>query len=364
MATIPDGKGTFMLAAHDESFKLSKVEIGRPEPGPDDVAIDLKYCGMCHSDLHTVNGEWGVGKYPIAVGHELGGIVRAVGANCTKLKVGDKVAVGCMVESCKNCELCSAGTEQHCLGMCQTYSSAYPKGCGHDECAGHHTNGGYSTGITVHQRFAFTVPEGMELPVAGVLCCAGITMYSPLARHVLGKQNMNVGIVGFGGLGMMGVKIAKAMGASVTVFSRSDAKKAEAEKMGAEILAYTDEEQIKKKFRAFDVILDTVAQVHEINGIISTLKPYTGILTLIGGVPQPYQLAGFPMIFNGTRVEGSLIGGAALTQEMLDFCGKHGIKPETKIIHAKEAEEALKALNAGTAGVIRHVIDTETIKEL
>jgi len=409
-----------------------------PPYSPLAISVHLnRYCGMCHSDLHTVDGGWGVNKYPIgtllllhfhtstsqiptsfcvhhwhssaaslttdfhlsitrtqyaivvqarlrflisvssflspslfslsflAVGHELGGIVTEVGANsASKFKVGDKVAVGCMVQSCQTCGLCEQGIENHCLGMCQTYSGMWPEGCGHDDCVGNHTNGGYSTGITVHSRFCFTVPEKMPLEHAGPLCCAGITTYSPLARHVKGKTNQNVGVVGFGGLGHMAVKIAKAMGATVTVLSRSEAKKADAEKLGASLAVYTDKEQMKGLFRAFDCIVDTVSAPHEINDLISTLKPYTGIITMLGGVPQPYTVAGFPMIFNGTRMEGSLIGGCAITQEMLDFCAEHDIAPDVKIIPATEAEAVFVGMQKGEGGPIRHVIDIETIKDV
>lgn len=365
MATIVGGKGEWMLACHDASLKMSRVEIGRPAPGPEDVKIALKYCGMCHSDLHTVDGSWGVNKYPIAVGHELGGIVTEVGVNASgKFSVGDKVAVGCMVHSCMTCGLCDSGLEQHCLSMTQTYSSPFPSGCGHDDCAGTHTNGGYSTGITVHQRFCYTVPEGMPLEHAGPLCCAGITTYAPLARYVKGKENQAVGIVGFGGLGHMAVKIAKAMGAQVTVFSRSDAKKAAAEALGASLVVYTDKEAMGALFRTFDLIVDTVSAPHEINDLIATLKPYHGVLSMIGGVPQPYSVGGFPMIFNGTRVEGSLIGGAALTQEMLNFCAEHHIEPDVKIIPAVEAEAVMQSFQAGAGGPMRNVIDIATIKDV
>lgn len=365
MATIVGGKGSFMLAAHDTEYKMSKVEIGRPAPGPNDVAIDIVFCGMCHSDLHCINGDWAVGKYPIAPGHEIAGVVRAVGDKAAgSFKVGEKVAVGCMVHSCMECDLCKQGLEQHCPKMCQTYSSMFPKDCDHDDCADTWTNGGYSTDITVHQRFVFKVPEGMPLETAGPLCCAGVTTYAPLARHIKGKENMTVGVVGFGGLGMMAVKIAKAMGAKVTVFGRSEAKKAEATALGADFAVMTDEAVIGSLGRTFDCILDTVAVHHEINGIISTLKAYTGVLVLIGGIPQPYAMAGFPMIFNGTRVEGSLIGGCTLTQEMLDFCHAHKIAPETEIIHAKDAEAALHKLHDSSAGAKRFVIRSETLKEM
>lgn len=334
--------------------------------GPNDVSIDIVYCGMCHSDLHSVNGEWGINKYPLAPGHEIGGTVTAVGANAAAggFKVGDNVAVGCVVLSCLECDLCSRGLEQHCTMCCDTYSSMFPNGCDHDDCSDTHTNGGYSTAITVHNRFVYKVPEGMPLEVAGPLCCAGVTMYSPLARHIKGKANQAVGIVGFGGLGMMGVKIAKAMGASVTVFSRSDAKKAQAAALGADLVVQTDEAALGALFRKFDLVVDTVAVPHEINALMSTLKAYTGVYSLVGGVPEPYKVAAFAMIENGVHLEGSAIGGCALTQEMLNFCHEHKVAPEIEIIDAKDAEAALHQLQDASAGVKRFVIRATTIKDL
>jgi len=365
MATILGGKGSYMLAAHDTKYALTKVEIGRPAPGPNDVAIDLKYCGMCHSDLHTVNGDWGNTKWPLAPGHELAGLVKEVGSAASdKFKVGDRVSVGCFVFSCLECVMCQRGLEQHCLKGLQTYGSPWPEGAGHENCVGHHTNGGYSTDITVHKNFVFKVPEGMPLEHAGPLCCAGITTYSPLARHVLGKPDKVVGVVGFGGLGMMAVKLAVAMGAKVTVFSRSDAKKAEAAALGADLVVQSDEDAMKKLFRTFDVILDTVSAPHDINSAISTLKAYDGTYVLIGGVPQPYELKGMALLFAGTKVEGSLIGGMPLTQEMLDFCAKHNIGPDIEIIKAKDAEAALRSLDDGAGGAKRFVIDIATLSEV
>jgi D-arabinose 1-dehydrogenase-like Zn-dependent alcohol dehydrogenase len=270
-----------------------------------------------------------------------------------------------MVMSCMECDLCNNGIEQHCsAGFCGTYGGKFPIGKGHDDCADGWTNGGYSTGVTVHQRFCFKVPLEMPLEIAGPLCCAGITLYAPLSRHVLGKQDLKVGIVGFGGLGMMGVKLAKSMGATVSIFSRSDSKKEEAEKMGADLVVYTDSEAMGKLGRTYDVIIDTVSQVHDIKSILSTLKPYVGTLVMIGGVPKPYEMSAFQLLAAGLRIEGSLIGGAALTQEMLDYCETHKCYPEIKVIHAKEAEAALRALDAGTGGAVRSVIDCSTIPEL
>ena len=213
MATVPNGKGTLGLAALDESLTLVKHEFGRPAPGPNDVHIDIKYCGMCHSDVHTVNGDWGSDNFPMAPGHEIAGVVRSVGSDVTKFKPGDRIGVGVSVDSCRECDECKSDLEQHCDGAVFTYGSQYPEGHGHDECSQTFTIGGYTTDIVVHERFAFHIPDSLSLEHTGPLLCAGITMYSPLNRHVKGKKNQRVGIVGFGGLGHMGVKIAKAMGA-------------------------------------------------------------------------------------------------------------------------------------------------------
>jgi uncharacterized zinc-type alcohol dehydrogenase-like protein len=368
MATIKDGKGTFVLAAFDEQCDLKKHEVGRPAPGPNDIAIDIQYCGMCHSDVHACNGDWMVNKYPIAPGHEIAGIVREVGANVKNFKVGDKVGVGCMVESCRSCELCKDGIENHCLGMIQTYSSDFPPGKGPnmEKAVGYHTNGGYSTDITVNEHFVFHIPTNMKMEYAGILLCAGITMFSPLNRHVLqkgGGKGKKVGVVGFGGLGQMGVKLAKAMGAEVTVFSRNNKKEAKAKELGADILIHTDEEAVKAAYRKFDVVLDTVSAAHPVAPLVNTIK-VGGTYVMIGGVPKPFEISSFQMLFNRQTIEGSLIGGCPETQQMLDFCAEHNIVPEYKVIHAKDASEQFKAMSAGDADAMRAVIDISTLKEL
>ena len=362
MATIKDGKGTFALAAFDKSADLKKNEIGRPAPGKNDVALDIKFCGMCHSDLHACNGDWGIESFPISPGHEIAGVVSAVGSDVTEYKVGDRVAVGCFVDSCKDCDLCNEGLEQHCPKVVQTYSSTYES----DDmpaAKGYHTNGGYTTAITVNKRFVFAVPDGMDLEVAGPLMCAGITMYSPLNRHVKGQGKKSVGVLGFGGLGHMGVKLAVAMGADVTVLSRNLNKKEAAEKLGAKILAHGDAEAVKAAFRTFDVILDTVSVPHDINSLLSTLK-VGGALVTIGGVSKPFEVSAFGLLMNRHKVEGSLVGGVPETAEMLSFCAEHNIKPDFEVIHAKDADAQFKSLEAGTAGPIRRVIDISTIQEL
>jgi alcohol dehydrogenase (NADP+) len=364
MATIKNGTGTIALCAFDDSGKLKKHEFGRPEPGPNDVAIDIKYCGMCHSDLVACNGKWDL----LAPGHEIAGLVSAVGVNVTEFKVGDRVAVGCFVESCRCCTICNAGLEQHCAKAVMTYSTLFPegKGANFDQCVGYQTNGGYSSNIVVNKHFTFHVPENIKLEEAGPLLCAGITTYSPLNRHILqkgGGKGKTVGIVGFGGLGLMGVKLAKAMGAEVVVFSRNNKKEGEAKRLGAGLLIHTDEGALKAANHTFDVILDTVSAYHDIPPLAGTLK-VGGTYVLFGVIPQPISISALTLIGNRYAIEGSLVGGVSETQEMLDFCTGHNIVPDIKIIHAKDASDHFKALHDGVAGVKRAVIDMSTLKEL
>lgn len=363
MATVKDGKGVLALAVFkgDESLKLH--EFGRPAPGPHGVAIDIKYSGMCHSDVHACDGSWGVNKWPLAPGHEIAGLVTAVGAEVEDLKVGDRVGVGCMVESCRECDLCKEGLEQHCPGMIQTYSSDFPKGREYDDAAGHYTNGGYSQKITVDRRFVFKVPDSLELPYVAPLLCAGITTYSPLNRYVKGQANKSVGVVGFGGLGHVAVKIAVAMGAKVTVYSRSTSKAEAAERLGAKLVSHQDADALKALARTQDVILDTVSADHQISDIVANLK-VGGRYVAIGGVTKPYEISAMALLFNRHSVEGSLIGGVPETAEMLEFCAEHKVLPDIDIIHAKDAAAAFTLLQSGGAPPARHVIDMSTIAEL
>lgn len=369
MATIENGKGTLALAAFDNGAELKIHEFGRPAAGPRDVEIDITHCGMCHSDLHASNGDWGINKHPISCGHELAGTVRAVGSEVTQFKVGDQVGVGCMVDSCRTCDLCHQGRENYCLNLIQTYGTPFPEGRGETfkDAVGYHTNGGYSSAITVNEHFVFHVPKGMGLEYAGPLLCAGITTFSPLNKHILkkgGGKGKTVGIVGFGGLGQMAVKIAKAMGVDeVVCFSRSNKKEAEAKAMGASILVHSDEEAVKAAFRKFDVVLDTVSAPHEVAPLLSTLK-VAGTYVLLGAIGKPFEIAAFPMIFGNQSLEGSLIGGIPETQEMLDFCAKHNVLPDIKVIHARDASAQFKALADGSAGAQRAVIDMSTLKDL
>lgn len=326
------------------------------------------WISLLQSSSTAVNGEWGINVYPFTPGHEIAGIVAAVGGSVTDYKVGDEVGVGCIVNSCRNCDVCAADLEQHCPGSVQTYGTPWPKGKGetYKECEGKMTFGGYSDKIVVDEHFCFKVPKGISMEVVGPLLCAGITTFSPLNRHILqkgGGKGKRVGVVGLGGLGHMAVKLAKAMGAEVTVLSRSKSKEADAKALGADIMVHTDEDVLAASGRTFDLILDSVSESHGVASIISTLK-VGGAYVLLGAIAKPFELGAFPMLFNRYSLEGSLVGGMAETQQMLDFCVEHGVVPECKTIHAKDASAHFAAMTKGEAGALRYVIDISTLKDL
>jgi len=359
-----------LLGAFDTKAELQCFTLGRPAPGPNDIAIDIAYCGMCHSDCHACNGDWGLTCFPIAPGHEIAGTVRAVGSGITKnIQVGDKVGVGCMVESCRTCDLCKEGLEQHCPNMIQTYGSPFPEGKGDNfkDAVAYHTNGGYSQDIVVNEKFVFQIPDTMDMKYAGVLLCAGITTFSPLNRHILqkgGGKGKTVAIVGLGGLGQMAIKIAQAMNVdSVTVLSRNDKKKDDAERLGCKYLVYANDEEVTAAARSFNVVLDTVAAPHDVAKLVNTLR-VGGTYVLLGAVGKPFEVSAFPLLFNRHAIEGSLIGGIPETQEMLDFCAEHKIVPEYQVIPAKEANAQFQALIGGTAAGNRCVIDMSTLKDM
>ncbi len=304
--------------------------------------------------------------FPLTPGHEIAGKIQAVGANVKDFKVGDRVGVGCFVDSCGTCPQCKMGCQNYCRQQVQTYGTPYREGLGHDDCAGFHTNGGYSSQITVKSDFCYHVPESLGLEYAGPLLCAGITMFSPLNRHVLQKEDpkaISVGIVGFGGLGQTGVKLAKAMGADVTVLSRSLSKKAQAEALGAKIVAHGDPESLKAAAGSFDVMIDTVSVAHDVASLMGCLKVF-GTYVCIGGVAKPIEIPVFPMMFSNYKLEGSLVGGIPETQQMLDFCAKNNILPDIKVIPASEAAKHFEALHSGPADTVRAVIDMKTLKDL
>lgn len=344
---------TLGYAAQSAQEPLAPFSFERREPRANDVAIDILYCGVCHSDLHTARNDWGVTLYPAVPGHEIVGRVSAVGDDVADFVVGDTVAVGCMVDSCKECDQCHQGEEQYCReGNTQTYG-------GQDRVDGTPTFGGYSKHIVVRDEFVLRVPENLDLARVAPLVCAGITTYSPLRTWNVGPGS-RVAIVGMGGLGHMGIKLAVGLGAHVTVISRTEAKKDDALELGAhEFLASSDEGAMALAQASFDVILDTVPVKHDINPYMPLLD-VDGTLVIVGQVGPLAEPITVPMIFGRRRVAGSLIGGIAETQEMLDFCGRMNILPECETIAMGEINEAYERMEKSDVRY-RFVIDMATL---
>ena len=339
-------------AAPEAKAPLSPTVIERREPGPHDVLIDIRFCGVCHSDLHQVQDEWGGARYPMVPGHEIVGTVSRVGAAVTKWKIGDTVGVGCMVDSCRECEACQAGEEQFCeRGSTGTYNSL-------EQDRKTPTYGGYSRQITVDENFVVRVPESIPLDQAAPLLCAGITTYSPM-RHFGVKAGDQVAVVGLGGLGHMGVKLAKAMGAHVTVLSHSPSKRDDAMRLGADDFVATGEADVfKRNAKRFDFILDTVSAEHDYNDYLNLLRR-DGTMVLVG-LPEAMPLDASSLIMGRRRLAGSLIGGIRETQEMLDFCAEHRVGADVEVI-------SMDAINAAYARMLksdvryRFVIDLATL---
>lgn len=339
-------------SAHED---LAPLTFERRDPRPDDVVIDILYCGVCHSDLHTARNDWGWTTYPIVPGHEIIGRVREVGAQVTRFKAGDAVGVGCMVDSCGHCKPCEKGEEQYCKeGSTFTYG-------GQDRHDHTTTQGGYSDQIVVSDRFVLKVPEGLDLKGAAPLLCAGITTWSPL-RHWKVGPGSQVAVVGLGGLGHMGLKLAKALGAEVTLFTRSQGKEADARRLGADrVVLSTDPAQMASVAGRFDLIIDTVPYIHDLNPYLPTLAT-GGTLVLVGylgGLEPP--LSSTPMVLGRKSVAGSLIGGITETQEMLDFCGEHGITSDVEVIRMQDINGAYERLLKSDVKY-RFVIDMASLK--
>ncbi|MGO9388743.1 NAD(P)-dependent alcohol dehydrogenase [Rhodoblastus sp.] len=333
---------------------LAPFSFERRDPGPHDVRIDILYCGVCHSDLHQARDDWGGSLYPMVPGHEIVGRVVAVGEHVTKFKAGDLAGIGCMVDSCRRCEPCEAGEEQYCCeGFTGTYNSR-------ERETKNLTFGGYSEQIVVEQRFVVKVPENLDLKAVAPLLCAGITTYSPLRHWKVGK-GQNVGIVGLGGLGHMGVKLAKAMGARVTMITTSPEKGKDALRLGAdEVLVSRDDEAMKKARGKFDFLLNTIPVGHDINPYLALLK-LDGAMVLVGALTALDPVLGVNLIFGRKTVAGSLIGGMAETQEMLDFCGEHNIVSDIEMIRIDEINAAYERMLKNDVRY-RFVIDIASLK--
>jgi uncharacterized zinc-type alcohol dehydrogenase-like protein len=341
-------------AAETADSKLAPFSFDRRDPGPDDIQIDIAYCGVCHSDIHTARGEWGTPIGPVVPGHEIVGTITAVGANVTNFKPGDLAGVGCMVDSCQHCASCGEGLEQYCEnGFTGTYNSADKK------MPGTPTFGGYSKFIVVDQKFALRIPEKLELAAVAPLLCAGITTFSPL-RHWKVGPGQKVGIVGLGGLGHMGLKLAYAMGADVTLFTTSPGKSDDAKRLGANhVVISKDPEAMKAQTASFDFILDCVSAKHDINAYLGLLKR-DGTLVQVGAPAEPLPVNVFSIIFPRRNFAGSLIGGIAETQEMLDFCAEHGIVSDIEMIDIKDINEAYERVIASDVKY-RFVIDMASL---
>jgi uncharacterized zinc-type alcohol dehydrogenase-like protein len=341
-------------AGQSATTPLAPFTIERREPGPNEVLMDILFCGVCHSDIHNVRNEWGGANYPMVPGHEVVGKVAKVGSAVTKWQVGDTVGVGCFVDSCRTCEACGAGEEQFCEGgMVGTYNS-------YEKDGKTITFGGYSTRMTVDENYLLRIPESIPLDRAAPLLCAGITTYSPL-RHFGVKAGDHVAVVGLGGLGHMGVKFAKAMGAHVTVLSHSPNKREDALKLGADDFVVTKEaDAFTKNAKRFDFILDTVSAQHDYNAYLGLLKR-DGTMVLVGA-PDPSPLSAFPLILGRRRLAGSLIGGIKETQEMLDFCAEHGVASDVEVIPVQQINEAYERMLKGDVRY-RFVIDTASLNQ-
>lgn len=334
---------------------LDAMDISRRVPTAHDVQIEIQYCGVCHSDIHTAKNEWHGTIYPCVPGHEIVGKIIRVGDHVTKFKVGDTVGVGCIVDSCRECQYCQEGLEQYCEpGMTGTYNSP-------DKYLDTPTFGGYSESVVVDENYVLRIPENLDLAATAPLLCAGITTYSPL-RHWNVSPGQKVGIVGIGGLGHMGIKIAKAMGAHVVAFTTSESKFAEAKRLGAdEVVLSKDKEQMAAYKGKLNFILDAVSAEHDINAFISLLR-VDGSLALVGAPENPLPVAAFSLIAGRKSFAGSMIGGIAETQEMLDFCGEHNIVADIEMIDIQEINEAYERMIKGDVKY-RFVIDLASIKK-
>ena len=341
-------------AAPSAKAPLEFYQFERREPGDHDIQIEILFCGVCHSDVHTVRDEWGKSNYPLVPGHEIVGKIVKVGSQVKDFKVGDLAGVGCMVDSCRSCPSCQEGLEQYFeKGFTGTYGAKSRKGDGM-------TQGGYSNVIVVDQAFVLHISDKLPLEGVAPLLCAGITTYSPLRHWKIGKGH-TVGVVGLGGLGHMAVKLAHSFGAKVTVFTTSDSKKAEAHRLGAdEVVISKDPNAMKAQAGKFDFILNTVAAPHDLNPFLTALKR-DGTMTLVGVPDRPTPVNAFALIYGNKTLSGSMIGGFAETQEMLDFCGEHGITADVEVIAVQQINEAYERMLNGDVKY-RFSIDMASLK--
>jgi uncharacterized zinc-type alcohol dehydrogenase-like protein len=355
ISTSPPIKGNLpskAYAAQSPTSGLAPFAFSRRTPGPHDVLIQIRYCGVCHTDIHFVRNDWGISIYPMIPGHEIVGVVSDVGSEVQQFKPGDIAGVGCLVDSCRTCEFCRAGLQQYCKGMVLTYSA-------YERDGKTVTYGGYSNQIVVDEGFVVKVSNKLPLQGVAPLLCAGITTYSPLRTWKVGAGH-KVGVVGLGGLGHMVVKFAASFGAEVTVLSRSANKASDAKRLGAHhFLQTTDEQQVKAAAESFDFIVDTVATRHDYNLPLNMLRT-DGTLICVGAPPEPIELQVFPLIFKRRRIVGSIIGGIPETQEMLDYCAAKNITADIELINMSDINAAYVRIEKSDVKY-RFVIDLATL---
>lgn len=363
----PDGTKILSLAASDTSGVMKKLAISRRKVQENDVEVAIHYCGICHSDLHQIRGEWAIPcRFPMVPGHEMAGIVTAVGSRVTKFKPGDRAGVGVMVDSCKKCVECKRGQEQYCIeGMTASYNTlARPEHWVKDQ-EDQEVYGGYAQTVVCRESFVIKIPDSLDLDVAAPLLCAGITTYSPLVAfgaRAAGKK-WKVGIMGFGGLGHMGAKFSKAMGNKCFVISRNSNKKKLADDLGVGFLCSSDPKAMRNASRTFDMILCTVSANCDFMSFFDLLNT-DGQFVLVGLPPNPVEISAFSIIGKRLRFAGSLIGGIKETEEMMEFCAKNQIWAEIKVIGASEVNHAMKSLETSSADAPRFVINIkDTLKE-
>lgn len=343
---------TLGYAAFTPDTPLRPFHFERRALRPDDVAIEVLYCGVCHSDLHTVRNDWGETLYPVVPGHEIVGRVLAVGSAVTRHQVGEAVAVGCMVDSCQTCSHCDSGEEQFCDAMAETYNAP-------DRVSGERNRGGYARHLVVREAFVLRVPDGLDLARTGPLLCAGITSWTPLRVWQVGPGS-RVGVIGLGGLGHMAVKLAVALGAEVTVISRSADKAADALALGAsQLLVSTDEDAMNAAASSLDLIIDTVPVQHDVMPYVPLLK-IDATLVLVGQIGPLDEVQTFPLLAGRRRIAGSHIGGTHETQALLDFCAAHQILPECEMIRMGQINEAFERMERGDVRY-RFVIDMASL---
>jgi alcohol dehydrogenase (NADP+) len=353
-------------AAKHSFSRLKPMAFERDEPKTGEVAIDVLYCGVCHSDVHQCENDWGNTVYPCMPGHEIVGRVTSVGAGVGKHKVGDLVGVGCMIDSCGECEPCRAGEEQYCEGpnsWLATYNGPMKpaaQASGENVYGRDNTFGGYSNAIVVREEFVLKVPDTLPVEAAAPILCAGVTTYSPL-KHWGVKAGSKVGVVGLGGLGDMAVKLARAMGAEVTVFTTTKEKVAEAEKLGATGVLEGDKEAYEKLAASFDFILSTVPEKHKVDPFVALLKR-NATFCAVGALAVMPGYDNMEVIMHRKHLAGSLIGSVAETQEVLDFCAEHGIAPDVQLIPIQEINDAYKKVKSGDVR-FRYVIDMASLKQ-